>query len=214
MDDIARGLDESRRYWDGRARAPGTDLEKLAWSHERTQRMRFEAFLLEHEVDGRSVLDLGCGLGDFYAHLRRRGLAVTYTGFDLSRQMVRLCRARYPEAAFEQGNILEYEPAHRFDFTVAFGIHNIRVTAGREILELVTGRQFALARIAAHVSLLTDRASGFAPEIQAWRAEEVLAMALRITPHVVLRHDYLHNDFSVTLYQAPLEKRRDDLLLG
>jgi SAM-dependent methyltransferase len=213
-DDVEGGLDQTRHYWDRRAGVPGTDLQKLEWSHERTQRLRFEAFVLEHDLNQKSVLDVGCGLADFLAHLRQRGVEAEYCGYDISPAMIRLCRARYPAVPFACGNFLDYQPPGRFDYTVAFGIHNIRVTAGQEILERVTRHQFSLSRIAAHVSLLTDRAAGFAPHIQTWRAEEVLAMALRITPHVMLRHDYLENDFSVTLYRQSLVKRRDDVLLA
>ena len=152
--DLSAGLDQLRSYWEGRARSRLSDLEKLEWSHQRTQRMRFEAFLQEHDLEGKSVLDIGCGLGDFYAHLRQRGIHAHYTGIDISPSMVSQCRRRYGDARFESGNILEYAPNSRFDYTVAFGIHNIRVAGGRAILDQVTDHQFRLASIAAHVSLI------------------------------------------------------------
>jgi SAM-dependent methyltransferase len=188
-------------------------MEKLEWTDRRTQRLRFEAFLLENDVAGKTVLDIGCGLGDFYAHLRQRGIDVEYVGYDISAAMVQLCRARYPEQRFESGDILSYHPASRFDFTVAFGIHNIRVPGARAILELVTRQQFALSSIAAHVSLLTDRYSSFAPHLQAWPVEEILTMALGISPYVTVHHDHLESDCSVSLYRAPLTKRRPALVL-
>ena len=43
--------------------------------------------------------------------------------------------------------------------------------------------------------------------------EQVLALALEVTPWVVLRHDYLPSDLSVTLYREPLIDTRCDLLL-
>jgi SAM-dependent methyltransferase len=211
--EMARGLEATRAYWDERARSSAADLEKLEWAHRRTQRLRFEAFLLEHDLDGMRVLDLGCGLGDFYAHLQRRGIRADYTGFDLSPEMIRLCRARFPDVPFESGDFLRYRPQVRFDYTVSFGIHNIRVPGGQAILEATTRHQFALAAVAAHVSVLSDRAPLTTSHLQSWHAEEVLGMALAITPHVVLRHDYLHNDLAVTLYRAPFSARRQDVLL-
>jgi len=84
---------------------------------------------------------------------------------------------------------------------------------GRELLRRVTRRQFELCRRAAHVDLLTDRYPGFDPHIQSWRVEEVLTLALSITPYVALRHDYLPNAFSVTLYREPLIDSCPGLLL-
>jgi cyclopropane fatty-acyl-phospholipid synthase-like methyltransferase len=164
-------------------------------------------------LSGKSLLDLGCGVGDLYAHLQTRGIRCNYTGFDISSEMIRRCRERFPGARFESGNILEWHPGDQFDYTVAIGIHAIKVEGGRQLLERITRRQFELCRVAAHVSSLTDRYSGFAPHIQAWRAEDILTMALEITPYVILRHDYLPNDFSVTLYREPLIDTRTDLIV-
>jgi SAM-dependent methyltransferase len=207
-DELRAGLQKLRAYWDGRARSRLPDLEKLEWSHWRTQRLRFDAFLADHDLQGKSVLDLGCGLGHFYAHLRRRGIAVEYLGYDLSPAMIQQCRARFPDQRFESGDFLSYQPASRFDYSVAFGIHNIRVPGARAILEQVTRHQFALSSVAAHVSLLSDRYTAFAPHLQAWPAGEVLALALTITPYVALHRDYLETDCSITLYRATITKSR------
>jgi SAM-dependent methyltransferase len=211
-DDLQKGLDQTRAYWEARAKAPGNDLDKQEWSHKRTQRMRFEAFLLQHDLNGKSVLDVGCGLGDFYAHLQQRRIDARYVGYDLAEGMIEHCRERYPDQHFESGDFFE-TLSGRFDYTVAFGIHNVRVDSGRQILEMVTRRQYQLARIAAYVSLLTDRYIHFAPHLQAWHPEELLSLALQITPYVSLQHNYLHNDFSITLYHEPISKAGPDMLL-
>ena len=205
-------LAEVMGYWNQKARKGNTDCERIECSR-RAQRMRFETFLLYHDLTGKTVLDVGCGTGDFWDHLQVKGVAADYTGIDLSEEMISRCRERFPGVRFESGNILVGKAKPSFDYTVSFGIHNIKVELGREILELVTRRQFDLCRVAAHVSILTDRYEGFAAHIQPWRAEEILTVALDITPYVVLRHDYLPNDFSVTLYREPLIDTLDDLLL-
>ena len=201
-----------RAYWDDRAANAACDADRVEWS-PRSQRMRFEVFLHDHDLQARSVLDLGCGLGDFFHHLGRRGIACDYLGVDISPEMVRRCRLRFPHGRFECRDVLVWEPGRTFDYVVSIGIHNIAVPAGRELLKRVTRRQFELAAVAAHVSLLTDRYEGFAPHIQPWRAEELLTLGLRLTPYAVLRHDYLPNDFSLTLYRQPLIDTRATWLL-
>jgi len=206
------GLERAKTYWDKRATESATDCERVEQS-KRTQRMRFEVFVLNHDLNGKSLLDVGCGAGDLYDHLQARGIHCNYTGIDISEEMVRRCRQRFPGVRFEQRNILDWTPGQQWDYTIAVGIHNIRIEGGRELLENVTRRQFELCTVASHISLLTDRYTGFAPHIQPWRAEGILTLALDITPYVVLRHDYLPNDFSVTLYRQPLIDTRTDLLL-
>ena len=207
-----KGLKDTQSYWDNRARTVSDDAGAVEQS-SRTQRMRFEAFLMANDLSGRSLLDVGCGVGDLLQHLRRRQINCDYTGYDISPEMIRRCRERYPADKFEARNILEMAPQPAFDYTISIGIHNIRVAGGREILEQVTRRQFELCRVAAHISILTDRFQGFAPHIQPWKAEDMLSLALSITPYVALHHDYLPNDFSLTLYRQPLIDTRPGLLL-
>lgn len=205
-------IEEVRNYWDERAIQAISDCQKVDASI-RAQKMRFESFLINHDLSEKSVLDLGCGVGDFWDHLKAKGISCNYLGVDLSPEMVNRCQTRFPESNFEAQNILEWQPDCKFDYVTAFAIHNTKVEKSQELLELITRRQFELCNSAAHISILTDRYSGFAPHIKAWRAEEVLSLALEITPYVVLRHDYLPNDFSVTLYKEPLIDTCQDLLL-
>lgn len=211
--DPKSSVQDLRSFWDTMAVDQETDCAKIGVSL-RAQRMRFEAFLIDHDLTGKSILDVGCGLGDLWGHLRAKGIECEYFGTDISQEMIRQCRTRFPETSFEVCNILEWNPARQFDYVVAFGIHNIKVDGAAELLDRVTRRQFDLCRYAAHTSILTDRYSGFGPQAQSWRAEEGLSLALGITPFVVLRHDYLPNDFSLTLYRRPLIETRSDLRLA
>lgn len=208
MDDA---LQQLRAFWQQRASQPVSDSARVVDFNPRTQRMRFQLFLMNHPVNHRSILDVGCGLGDFLAHLQELGVDCNYVGVDLADEMIARCRQRFPETPFEVRNILDDEPEPRFDYVVSFGIHNIKVPCGEKLLESLTRRQFDLCRVAAHISILTDRYGGFDPHIMAWHAEDVLAMALNITPYVALRHDYLPHDFSVTLYRQPLIDTGKDL---
>lgn len=206
---LAATSERVREYWEQRAVHSRTDSERVDQT-PRSQGMRYKAFLELHDLRNASVLDVGCGVGDLYEHVRRWACQCDYTGFDLSSEMIRICRSRFPAAKFATGDFLAWEPRRRFDYVVSFGIHNVRIERAWELLCATTQRQFELADHAAHVSLLTDRYSDFGPIAQPWSAEQVLSACLKITPFVVLRHDYLPNDFCVTLYRQPLIDRWKD----
>jgi SAM-dependent methyltransferase len=211
--DLEPTIEALEQYWTNRARGARDDCDCVEQSL-RTQRMRFEAFITTHDLMGRSVLDVGCGAGAFWEHLKTRGIDCEYVGVDLSPAMIERCRARFPDVRFECANILDWEPTQGFDYSISIGIHNIKVPGAWEILLATTRQQYALARIAAHVSVLTDRYQGFAPHIKAWRAEEILTMALEVTPYVLLQQHYLPNDLGVTLHRQPIIDTRRDLFLG
>jgi SAM-dependent methyltransferase len=209
-------LEELRNHWDQSAARSAPDSVRVDAS-PRAQRMRFAAFgslELADSLEGATILDVGCGVGDFWAYLTAQGVRCDYLGVDVSSAMIERASAKFPDARFEVRDVLEWDPGRRFDYVIAIGIHNVRIPGVEPLLERVTRRQFELSARAAHVSLLTDRYPGFGPQALSWRAEEVLSMALAVTPHVTLRHDYLPNDFSVTLYREPLIDRRKGLLAG
>lgn len=206
------GIEQTRRYWDERAVNSASDCDRVDQSL-RAQRMRFEVFVLNHDLQGCSVLDVGCGTGDLFDRLQRSGSKCEYTGIDLSGAMIRRARERFPSANFLEGNAVDALPGKQFDYTVSIGIHNIKVANAWDILAASLRHQYELCKRAAHASLLTDRYEKFGEHVQAWRVEEVLALALSITPYVVLRNDYLPNDFSITLYRRPLIETAQNLQL-
>lgn len=212
MSDNPETVEQLRNFWDQRARTAETDPQRVD-SHRRSQRMRFESFVLAHDLEDASILDVGCGVGDFYGHLMDRKIRCDYTGVDLSTEMIERARTKYPNGRFEAVDVLGWPAEQRFDYTIAIAIHNVRFEGGRELLERLTRQQFALCRRAAYLSLLTDRYTAFAAHIQPWRAEEILTLALSITPWVMLRHDYLPNDFGVALYRRPYIETQPGLLL-
>lgn len=199
-------LDSLQRHWNEKAQSEGDDLAKVDTS-ARSQWYRFEMFSRYHELQCASVLDVGCGVGDFYTYSHKLAPTVSYTGVDLSESMVERCRQRFPDAEFEACDLLTWPTERRWDYVTAFAVHNIRVPGAAELLRDLTRRQFELCTRATHLSLLTDRFSGFADDILPWDPSEVLRMALEITPWVTLRHDYLPHDFSITLYRTPLADR-------
>ena len=213
MSNLEQNLDQSQIYWNDMAAQHHDDSARVEQS-SRAQRMRYEAFVLAHDLQGKSILDVGCGTGSLWEHLQHRGIACNYFGVDLSAKMIERCHERFPDIPFEVANLLEWQPAQKFDYVVSFGIHNVRLDKMEELLLRMTQRQFELAQVAAHISILTDRFPGeFADHIFAWRAEHVLSQMLEITPYVTLRHDYLPNDFSLTLYHQLLIDTAPNLML-
>src|SRR5579883_3256588 len=73
-----------RAYFGERLALYGHDPRGVDWQSAEAQRARLEAVLAIGPLDGASLLDAGCGLGDLHAYLRERAVAARYTGCDLS----------------------------------------------------------------------------------------------------------------------------------
>ncbi|SDM84340.1 Methyltransferase domain-containing protein [Halogranum gelatinilyticum] len=91
---ISEHYDELAEYWAEVVNTP--ERRELLWA-------TLEAMLAP--VDGRRVLDAGCGSGVFSEALATNGAEVV--GVDVSEQMVQQARERVPDATFVQGDLGE-----------------------------------------------------------------------------------------------------------
>ena len=105
----------------------GHDPRGVDWQSAAAQRARFAAVLAVGDLDGATVLDAGCGLGDFYGYLRERGIAARYTGCDLSTPHVEAARTAYPDARFVAADVQEILAGERFDYVIGCGLLHLRV---------------------------------------------------------------------------------------
>ena len=84
------------------------------------------------EVDGRRILDAGCGSGPLFAALREKGAVVT--GFDASPAMVELARRRLGDAAdlrvADLDGPLPYDDGSFDDVVVSLVLHCLRDWSG------------------------------------------------------------------------------------
>lgn len=80
------------------------------------ERVLFEVY--RERIAGQRVLDLGCGGGRTSPWLH--ALAADYIGIDYSPKMIEICRTRYPNFTFEQGDATNLAPfgASSFDFVL------------------------------------------------------------------------------------------------
>lgn len=93
------------------------------------------------DLDGRSVLDIGCGEGYCARELKRRG-AGDYVGLDLSAEMIAAAKAQDARDHFgidyRACNVLEYVPERQFDLCVAVFLFNyLRVEEMQQAFAMV-----------------------------------------------------------------------------
>ena len=74
----------------------GVTAEGVAWDCVQTQKRRFSAIAsCLGEVKNDTLVDAGCGFGDFYIYLKEKNnLPKTYTGLDLCAPMVKEAKVR------------------------------------------------------------------------------------------------------------------------
>jgi 2-polyprenyl-3-methyl-5-hydroxy-6-metoxy-1,4-benzoquinol methylase len=125
-------------YWDGKAEASPDDAPAM-WPHRHynevyhaDQLALFDALL--PDVEGKTVLDLGCGTGRIARHLAGRGARVH--GIDFAPQMIARARRLSPESnpSFAVGSIDEVDGEGLYDVTIVLGVLTIACKDRPELL--------------------------------------------------------------------------------
>lgn len=103
----------------------GTTAKGVDWKDEDGQRLRHRQFLrlVEHDPEA-SILDLGCGYGDFLPFLRAHGHRGRYIGLDVAPAMVEAARRLHGEGA-DRAFFLGTESPEPADYAIASGILNV-----------------------------------------------------------------------------------------
>jgi len=175
----------------------GNDPRTLGWDRKESQRTRFDVATSLYPFRGARILDVGCGLADFLDHLTWNGLApLSYTGCDINPDLIGDCRRRHPESEFHVANlILDEVPGGPWDVVVLFGLVNFRFSkfSNQAFLAALLERAFRMVKSAVVIDMLTSRRDPAYPEedfVFYHDPADVLDLALSLTPHVSMRHDY------------------------
>lgn len=197
--------EETTRWYEEKVRTYGFDHRGLGFGQRSSQEKRFEALLELGDFDGRRLLDVGCGFGDFLAFLHERGIEPRYTGIDVCAPMVDRCESRFAHTGsrFLVADALAFQPDGPYDFVVASGIFGLEAEGARERIRPTLGRMFSWCRVGMAVNFLSARSPRHAAQRVYVEPCEALEAAFALTPAVRLDHTYLPNDFTIHLYKTP-----------
>lgn len=121
-------LEETIKYFESELEKHGPSALGVNYNSPEAQSVRFAQIFKLFDLDRPfSVLDYGCGIGNFYEYLTHRAKDFDYTGFDLSQMMLKAGRAMF--AGRGNCHFTDKMPAdNSFDYTVAISILNNKVS--------------------------------------------------------------------------------------
>ena len=180
----------------------GDCFRALNWGTAESQRARFEVLFDIGIQSGDRILDVGCGLADFYAWLLERLPSVNYEGIDITPNMVQAAKKRFPDIIISNKNIFDPDlKANSFDYLIASGIFFLRKEVPMKYMESIVSEMFdkSIKGIAFN-------------SLSAWASEktqgefyadpyEVVEFCKKLSPNIVLRHEYHPADFTVYVYK-------------
>ncbi|MDG4813504.1 class I SAM-dependent methyltransferase [Hydrogenovibrio sp. 3SP14C1] len=191
----------------------GYEATALFWRDQSVQEKRFDILIDFIRLNSQSVeadhvisiLDVGCGFGDLCDYLKKAGLQVNYTGIDVSPDMVRAGQFKHGDIHLLQGELFDFEwPQASFDWVVCSGAMNEVVDSpGQEgeYAQAMIQKMYALCRQGVVFNLLdaSHEWSHSRPDLQSFDSSEIASFCKGFANNVLVRQDYLPNDFTVCL---------------
>lgn len=181
----------------------GDRPEALRWTPEGQIRRYHTLLDIAPSLDNQKILDYGCGMGDFYRFLKRRGINVQYTGVDINENFIAVAKERYPECTFKVMEIDEEPLNEYFDYIFICGVFNLKVPGVEEDMKSTLINLFKYCNKGLALNALSSHTPVKDPELHFTSPEAMVKFAIEnLSPAVALRHDRIENDFTLFVYTS------------
>src|SRR5438132_2073080 len=166
------------------------------------QRFRFLKLMEIADLRNRRVLDLGCGIGDFYPFLIEKFGQLDYTGIDLVPEMVACAAQKYPCAPFLCRDISKDTLAENFDYVLASVVFNNAMPDCDAYMREYLALAFKHCTLGLGFNFISSHVNFTDPEMAYHDPAEVLDFCIRhLTRKVVVHHHYERVDVAVFAYR-------------
>lgn len=199
MDDLSKEYVIS--FFDRQLSQQGDRPEALRWSGT-GQHLHYESLLEIGDINGRKILDYGCGKGDLCQFLRDKDIQVEYSGFDINEKLIALAAKKFPEVDFRIFDVEKDVLCEEFDYIFLCGVFNLNVQGLDETVKNVLIKLFKHCRHALAFNALSAHSPEKGFELHYVSPEDIFDFALKnLSPFVALRHDRMVYDFTMFIYR-------------
>jgi SAM-dependent methyltransferase len=189
-----------------RFRRFGHDIRTVGWGSRREQWLRFAVLCRNINLNGRRILDVGCGLGDFVAFVVARGIReFDYLGIDIVPELVEEAKKKFGGRGrqFITSDLLADRDFGEFDVVLSSGAFTLRVSDNLSLAKEAIARMFALSRHAVAINFLSTYVDYQRPKNFHYEPEAMFSYARSLTRWVRLHHDYPLYEFTLQLFHEP-----------
>ncbi|NOL48024.1 MAG: class I SAM-dependent methyltransferase [Synechococcus sp. MIT S9220] len=167
-----------------------------------SQITKFKAISEVVDLNNKSLLDVGCGLGNYYEFINCRFEGVSYNGIDICDFFIEKAKINNPGVNFFASDIFsdQYQP-NSYDVVTANGIFYLLKKSPVDFMNSLISRMFYIASTAVAFNSLSTWCID--KDDNEFYADPffTLDFCRTLTPWVTLRSDYHSRDFTIYMFK-------------
>ena len=179
----------------------GRNIKTVGWGSESSQHLRFEVLFRGLDPKGKTILDVGCGLGDLIPYLERHADGdFKYIGIDIAEKLIDNATSIYggEGRVFYVGDIFSIKIPN-VDISVLSGALSFKTIGIEEYARETMRVMFDLSREAASLNFLTKYVDFELEKNQHYQPETVYSWAKQLSKRVNLIDDYPLYEFTTQI---------------
>lgn len=196
-------LDAVKDRYKKRILEHGVTFDSMKSGSEAKQLVRHQVHAASLVTGNPSVLDIGCGMGDFYRYLCNNKISCNYNGYDIMEEYIGFCKTNYTGCNFEVRNVLENGINGTYDNIILSQVLNNRYQKSDnvQVMQQMITTCFEHANIAISIDMMSDYVDFRSGELFYYSPEKIFSFAKTLTKRVILRHDYRPFEFCIQLFK-------------
>lgn len=202
-------------YFQDRFERHGLSEQSLGWTKGK-QLIRFSQLTRNFQLEGKELIDIGCGFGDFHRLLQSKSVSLSaYTGFDLVPDFIKVARERWSgnQNNFVLGNYLDSQSLQA-DYVIGSGLFGLRIheNEGEQYayVERVLRKALNDARIGISFDFISDKVDFRSGDADFHASPtKILELAYGLSRNLLLDNSCMPFEFSLCIFKDqsfPVEK--------
>ena len=178
------------------------DHKVCGWGSKESQHLRFKVLSEIGDLENCSILDVGCGLGEFRTYLKDQNIRLqSFQGIDISNNLVDEAQRRFkndPIANFTVSSIQSYNGS-KVDYVFCSGAMNLKMQDNWKMVADALTRSYAISNRGIAFNFLSSYVDFSHEKDFHYEPERMFKLAREISRFVTLRHDYPLYEFTIYL---------------
>jgi len=212
-DKISEHTEEVKSEYESHMKSHDRDTPEAAhWVGEKKTRLRFDVLTQIDDLNGKKILDFGCGNALLLDLLKDEGVNCEYHGWDISEEMVKVARERHTDADFLSIDVLEddtTEYEREFDYVFVSGVFHIKTNTEHEVhkewTREIMSELWTLCDEGMSVNFFTEHVDWREDEHYYCDIDDLITFCVdELSRWFTLRRDYELWEHTIYVYREPM----------